>query len=115
MNCEAEMLVRMLPIATLALALISIDAHAAVRKCGPAITSDVASASTETEAKKTALAQWRGAARKRGEGFDSWRLAAGKTLKCFPAASGFECVAHGSPCIIDQTPRSPPKGTGTGI
>lgn len=103
------MSIRAAAIAALPLALIMPDAHAAVRICGAAITSDIATAETEREAKKKAMEQWRTAALKRGEGFDSWRLAAGKTLKCFPAKSGFECIAHGSPCIIDQTPRSPPK------
>lgn len=109
------MYVRSMPIAAAVIALITVDAHAAVRKCSAAITSDIAAASTENEAKKKALEQWRTAALKRGEGFDSWRLAVNKTLKCFPAASGFECIAHGAPCIIDQTPRSPPQGKGTGI
>lgn len=103
------MSIRAAAIAALPLALMTPDAHAAVRICGPAITSDIATAETERDAKKKAMDQWRAEALKRGEGFDSWRLAAGKTLKCFQAKSGFECVAHGSPCIIDQTPRSPPK------
>ena len=109
------MYVRSMSIAIACLTLTTIEAHAAVRKCSAAITTDIATASTELEAKKKALEQWRSAALKRGEGFDSWRLAVSKTLKCFPAASGFECIAHGAPCIIDQTPRSPPQGKGTGI
>lgn len=102
------MSIRAAAIAALPLVLIVSDARAAVRICGAAITSDIAIAGTELEAKKKAMKQWRAEALKRGEGFDSWRLAAGKTLKCFPATSGFECIAHGSPCIIDQTPRSTP-------
>lgn len=109
------MLVRMVSLAAAVISLIAFDAHAAVRKCGAAITSDVAHAATELEAKKKALGQWRRAALKRGEGLDSWRLAVNKTLKCLPAAAGFDCVAHGSPCVIDQAPGSPVKAKGTGI
>lgn len=101
--------VRAISIAAILVAFLATNAAAAVRKCAPTITSDIATAPTEIEAKKKALKQWRTAAVKRGEGFDSWRLAVGKTLKCFPASSGFECIAHGAPCIIDQTPRSPAK------
>lgn len=109
------MYIRAVPLAVLLVTLIAPDARAAVRKCAGAITSDIATASTEFEAKKKAMDQWRAGASKLGEGFDSWRLAAGKTLKCFPVAGGFDCIAHGAPCIIDQTPRSPPQGKGTGI
>lgn len=92
-------------------------ASAAVRSCGPIVSSEVATASTERDAKKKALDQWRNAALKRGPGFDSWRLAASKSLKCFPKdaakGGGFECVAFGAPCIVDQTPGPPPaKGQG---
>ena len=110
--------IRTVMIGTMLMALNTSPVQAAVRKCGAAITSDIATAQTEVEAKKKALKQWQSVAAKRGVGFDSWRLAVGKTLKCFPAQSGFECIAHGAPCIIDQTPRSSPKlpgDKGTGI
>ncbi|MBK9077937.1 MAG: hypothetical protein IPL91_01795 [Hyphomicrobium sp.] len=105
-------------VAFFVIALAASGADAAVRKCGALVSSEVAAAPTEILAKKKALEQWRTEALKRGAGFDSWRLAHQKALKCFPKDGGFECVAFGQPCIIDQTPRSPPKlpgDTGTGI
>lgn len=82
-------------------------APAAVRKCGPIVSSEIVTAATELEAKKKALDQWRAKALKLGPYFDSWRLAAEKSLKCFPKQAQFECVAFGSPCLIDQTPKTP--------
>lgn len=93
------------------LALTPATSPAAIRLCGPIVSSEVATAPAERDAKKKALDQWRAAALKRGPGYDSWRLAASKTLKCFPKdvakGGGFECVAFGAPCIINQTPASP--------
>lgn len=83
--------------------------HAAVRKCAAVVSSEIATASTELDAKKKALDQWRVKALKLGQGFDSWRLAVDKSLKCFSKGAAFECVAFGAPCIVDQTPRSPAK------
>lgn len=87
-------------------------ANAAVRKCGPIVSSEIVTAATEFEAKKKALDQWRTKAAALGSYFDNWRLAAEKSLKCFPKASAFECVAFGSPCLIDQTPKTPLKVPG---
>ncbi|NOT69843.1 MAG: hypothetical protein HOP09_00780 [Hyphomicrobium sp.] len=100
------------------LALTPAMCRAAVRSCGPVVSSEIATAATELDAKKKALDQWRVEALKRGPGFDSWRLAADKSLKCFPKEQGFECVAFGAPCIVDQTPKSPatpPGAKGQGI
>lgn len=83
--------------------------QAAVRRCGPVVTSGIASAKTEIEAKTKAMAEWRAKALANGPGFDSWRLAHNKILKCLPATTGFECVAMAAPCLIDQTPGSPLK------
>ncbi len=107
-----------IPLSAIVIVLAAAPATAAVRKCGPTITTEIVSAPTELEAKKKALAQWRAEALKRGQGFDSWRLADGKALKCFPNTSGYDCIALGAPCIVDQTPRTPPKlpgDKGTGI
>lgn len=85
--------------------------HAAVRTCGPIVSTDIVSAATETSAKALALKDWQAKARTFGPNFDSWRLAYNKALKCFPAsggASGFECVAVGAPCVIQQAPRAKP-------
>ena len=109
---------RCVRVAVLVVALVPDVSSAAVRSCGPIVSSDIAIASSELNAKKMALKQWRLAALKRGPGYDSWRLAASKSLKCFASGRGFECVAFGAPCIIDQTPKSPaatPSNKGQGI
>ena len=102
-------------VATVALVLASLHAtgaSAAVRSCGPIVSSEIAAAPTEAAAKAEALKQWRNVAAKRGPGYESWRLAARRSVKCFPKAGGFECVALGAPCIVDQTPKSPAKKAG---
>lgn len=96
-------------------------ANAAVRQCWPIVSSEIATAPSERDAKKKALDQWRAKAKALGPGLDSWRLAHNKSLKCFPSAPGsfapgsFECIAFGAPCVIDQTPKSPPAAKGVGI
>lgn len=102
------------PAAILAV-IAPVNATAAVRKCASIVSSPVTTADTEQAAKKKALELWRGEALKQGEGWDSWRLAYDKALKCFAKDNAFECVALGAPCIVDQTPRSPPKANGSGI
>jgi hypothetical protein len=98
------------------LTLAPCAASAAVRQCWPIVSSEIASAPTELDAKKKALEQWRAKAQALGPGLDSWRLAHDKSLKCFPKAPGsFECIAFGAPCVIDQTPKSPPAAKGVGI
>lgn len=83
---------------------------AAVRTCAARIQSDIVTAGTEVEAKKRALEQWRSRAAKLGPGFDGWHVAAEKVLKCFPKAGSFECLAVGSPCVIQQNPNQKPVG-----
>jgi hypothetical protein len=78
--------------------------------CYPPVSSEVVSAPAEIEAKKLALAQWRAKAIKYGEGLDAWNIARDKSLKCFPKGDAFECVAFGSPCIIQQNPNQQPVG-----
>ena len=98
------------------LALSPSGATAAVRQCWPIVSSEIASAPTERDAKKMALEQWRAKAQALGPGLDSWRLAHDKSLKCFPKdPQSFECIAFGAPCVIDQTPKSRPPGKGVGI
>lgn len=90
--------------------------EAAVRHCGAVVSSEIVRAATESDAKKQALDQWRIKALQRGKGFDSWRLAAEKSLKCYPKDGAFECVAFGAPCIVDQNPKLPmPRLGGQGI
>lgn len=77
---------------------------AAVRICGQPVVA-AASAATEREAKKAALAQWKAAASVLGPGYEAWRLASEKVLHCKPGAAGaIDCVAKGRPCTIEQAP-----------
>jgi hypothetical protein len=95
-------------------------ASAAVRECRDIVSSEIASAPTELNAKMKALEQWQVKALKLGPGFDAWRLAYDKSLQCYPKGSAFECVAIGRPCMINQAPGPnlkpmlpiQPKGTG---
>ncbi len=88
-------------------------ATAAVRVCQPIVSSDIAIAPDELGAKKKALDQWREKALKAGPGYDIWRLAAQKSLKCFKKGDGtYECVAFGAPCLIQQNPNQKPVGKG---
>jgi hypothetical protein len=89
------------------------SAMAAVRTCQPIVSSDIAVATDELSAKKKALDQWRDKASKAGPGYDVWRLAAQKSLKCFKKDEAtFECVAFGAPCLIQQNPNRKPVGKG---
>ncbi len=88
----------------------AISAQAAVRTCAERVQSDVVTALTELEGKKLALAQWRERAAKLGTGYDGWHVAAEKALKCFPKDGGFECMAVGLPCVIQQNPNQRPSG-----
>ncbi|MDQ8697889.1 hypothetical protein [Hyphomicrobium sp. LHD-15] len=80
-------------------------AIAAVRLCQPVVSSGLVSAPTELEAKKRALDAWKAMALQHGEAYASWRLATDKLLECLPRkAGGFECLATGAPCTIEQAP-----------
>ena len=83
----------------------------AVRVCQAIVSSDIANAPDELGAKKKALEQWQKKALKSGPGYDVWRLAAQKSLKCFKKDEGtFDCVAFGAPCLIQQNPNQKPVG-----
>ena len=84
--------------------------NAAIRECRPIVSSEVVAAPTELGAKKGALDQWRAKAEKLGPEFNSWVVAAEKSLQCFPKGQGFECVAFGAPCVIQQNPNQKPVG-----
>ena len=107
-------------IGCLVLLALSVSAHhasAAVRQCGPVISSEIVTAPNEQAARKGALDQWRAKAAKLGPDFDNWVVAGMKNLKCFPKPGGtFECVAFGAPCVIEQNPnrrtRRDQKGVG---
>ena len=96
----------------------AISGHAAVRKCADIISSDIATAPSELEAKKKAMDQWHAKVAKLGPGFGAWRISDGRQLKCFPKDGGFQCVAFAAPCMVDQTPNTPitqPGDKGKGI
>lgn len=104
-------------LALLCLAFSSLQTSAAVRRCGPVISSDIVTEPNEQAARKGALDQWRAKAAKLGPDFDNWVVAGMKNLKCFPKPGGtFECVAFGAPCVIEQNPnrrtRRDQKGVG---
>ncbi len=86
----------------------SLPAPAAVRMCHAPVSSGIVHAPSQREAKTRALAQWRAGAAKTGDGFDSWRLAAQKSLECFRAQESVACIASGQPCIIVQNPKRLP-------
>ena len=93
-------------LAVWSIAAVTGPASAAIRQCGPVISSEVVTAANEQEARKGALVQWRAKAAKIGPDFGNWVVAGMKNLKCFPKAGGtFECVAFGAPCVIEQNPK----------
>ena len=104
---------RLISLLSAAAFLLPQDAMAAVRVCQAIVSSEIAVAPDELSAKKKALEQWQAKALKAGPGYNVWRLAAQKSLKCFKKAGGtFECVAFGAPCLIQQNPNQKPVGKG---
>lgn len=99
-------------ILALGMLLGAIQAEAAVRKCAPAVTSDISQADSELMGKRKALLSWTVKAIKSGANFGNWRLADKKVLGCKPAVSpakGFECIAYASPCVVEQNPALPKR------
>lgn len=80
-------------------------AEAAIRRCHASVSSEVARAATEIEARRLALAEWRRKAEALGAEFAAWRLAYNKALQCFEVGGQFECIALGQPCTIAQNPK----------
>ncbi len=93
--------------AVLSFAFATPPADAAVRRCHALQSSEIALAPKQFDARKKAIQQWRAKASAFGVGFDSWRLAHLKAMNCVKKDAGFECIAVGEPCIIDQTPATP--------
>ena len=107
--------------ATTALIAAVAPASAAVRKCGPAVTSDIAQAENDLLGKRKALTSWAmKAAKLGGPAFANWRIADKKILGCKPGktrADGVQCIAYANPCTIVQgapinprTPQTKPRG-----
>lgn len=85
-------------------------AEAAVRECLPVVSSGIFKGKGELATKKLALDGWKEKVKAFGENYTNWRLAAARLIECLPAkGGGFECVAHGSPCLIEQVPQTPDK------
>ena len=83
-------------------AAVNDSAVGAVRVCGPHVTSKITRSEREFVAKKAAIKDWLTKAKSKLVKHPSWRLANLKVIKCVRWKSGFECVAHGAPCIIKQ-------------
>jgi hypothetical protein len=87
------------------LAACETPASAAVRLCEASVSSGQVAADKEMDARKGALDAWKAKARQHGEQYTSWRLAGDKFLECLPRKEGgFECIAKGAPCTIEQAP-----------
>ncbi len=86
-------------------------AEAAVRVCAGHVSSDVAKAATEADAKREAITSWVRKATSDVIPFPAWRIANTKVVKCVraPTGKGFECVAYASPCTIRQAAPALPK------
>lgn len=81
------------------------EAAAAVRVCKAPVSSAIFTGKDESATKKQALDDWKAKAKTYGENYTNWRLAGNRLITCLPAkAGGFECVAHGSPCVIENVP-----------
>lgn len=79
---------------------------AAVKVCRDAQSSGIVNAATEMAGKKLALEKWVAKARTFGGNYTNWGIANQKMLKCVRAQSGrgYECIAVGAPCVIQQVP-----------
>ena len=80
--------------------------EAAVKVCRNAQSSGIVVADTETAGKKLALERWVAKARTFGGNYANWSIASSKMVKCVRAKSGrgYECIAVGAPCVIQQVP-----------
>lgn len=99
-----------LPFAAVACLLAGSTAtEAAVRVCDRMMVGNLATAATETEARRGAISSWRRkVAALRGVAFTSWRLAMGKKGRCGRLKDGrTACVVVAVPCRISQVPPRP--------
>ncbi len=80
-------------------------ASAAVRLCEATISTGPVRGPNEGTARAAAIAIWKSKALEHGEPYGSWRIAAEKIFECLPRKDGgFECLASGRPCTIEQAP-----------
>lgn len=86
------------------------EARAAVRVCKPVVVSEIMTRASERDAKKAALDGWKAGALQHGPGYDSWRIAINKRLRCARVGTSYQCLAAASPCLIEQVaPPLPPS------
>lgn len=105
---------RLRRLATLALAAVLLmatmdAAEAAVRYCAARIEAVADDRSSQADARRQALEQWRAQARNYGEGFTRWELASNRSLVCTRSSEGFRCRAGAAPCSITQNPGRVPE------
>ena len=82
-------------------------ALSAVRLCGPVVSSQIITQKSDFDARKQAMDQWHAKALKLGVAYNSWRIAAWKSLQCAERKGGrHQCVAFGAPCTIVQNPNN---------
>ena len=80
-------------------------AAAAVRLCKEPVSSGLVVRPTELEARKEAMTAWKAKATEFGEPYAGWGVALDRLFQCLPHKDGgFECVATGRPCTIEQAP-----------
>lgn len=102
-------MMRMLVIALCLLAAHAPAARAAWVICDDMIEGDTASAETEPEARRLALANWVQKASVLGVAYTRWQLAWNHRLTCTSEAGAVRCSARGRPCRVSQLP--PPQGS----
>lgn len=80
------------------------EAGAAMRNCVRFVVGQ-ATASTELEAKKQAMDDWKKSAVAAGISHPDWRIAASKSFECETEADGQKtCTASADACTITQVP-----------
>ena len=88
--------------------LMPVSAHAAVRLCERMVSSGPRTASSEAEARRSALAAWLAEANTFGVAYTRWLNAQPHLMTCTRTPAGFACAASGRPCRIKQVQ---PPGT----
>src|SRR2546430_1127334 len=92
-------LVGLLPMAT------GSTASAAVNVCMPLVKAAPAEANTATDAKRSALANWRMDASMHGVEYTGWGIAWNHEVVCIPSGRRtIICQAAGHPCTVRQVP-----------
>ena len=82
-------------------------ALSAIRRCGSVVSSQIITQKTDFDARKQAMDQWHAKALRLGVAYNSWRIAAWKSLQCAERQGGrHQCVAFGAPCTIVQNPNN---------